>query len=80
MKEGGGGGVSFSSNLKGGECFFLTYLGVSDILPNLKGGKCNLKKKKKNFSKGEALDLGLLNQNFPFRPTNNGLDMYLGQI
>ena len=72
--------MSFFSKLKVGECFFFTYLGVSDILLNLKGEECNLPKKKKKIQQGGGFRFGPLNQNFPFRPTNNGLDLYLGQI
>ena len=71
--------MSFFSKLKVGECFFFTYLGVSDILLNLKGEECNLPQKKK-IQQGGGFRFRPLNQNFPFRPTNNGLDLYLGQI
>ena len=46
------GECHFFSKLKGGECFFLTYLGVSDILLNLKGEEYNLSPKKKNSARG----------------------------
>ena len=36
-----GGKCHFFSNLKGMECFFLSGLGVSVILPNLKRRECN---------------------------------------
>ena len=74
-----GGSVIFFQSLKEGSVFSLHILGVSDILLNLKGEEYNLSPKKK-IQQGGGFRFGPLNQNFPFRPTNNGLDLYLGQI
>ena len=38
-------GVLIFSNLKGGECFFHSDLGLNVILSNLKKGECNYPKK-----------------------------------